>query len=168
MFALKMIQHIEAHAGQLSDELMQRLESNESCPELLQKVPRHELELRTHEIYRNLSDWLLSKTGTEIEERYLGVGTRRAKQGVPFSEFFAAITATKDVLWEYLEREDFLGDPVELLGDLDLLHSLARFFDHLSYSAAIGYEGVHKELGEHTSKSSSRMAAVPGGASQHA
>jgi hypothetical protein len=42
--------------------------------------------MRTHEIYRNLSDWLLSKTPSEIEERYEALGMRRAKQGVPFSE----------------------------------------------------------------------------------
>jgi hypothetical protein len=162
MFALKVIQLIEAHAAQLSDELIMKLESSKNCPELLQKVPRQELKLRTHEIYRNLGDWLLSKTHPEIEERYIGLGMRRAKRGVPFSEFVAAITTTKECLWEYLEREDCLGDPVELLGDLNLLRSLGRFFDRVIYSAAIGYESL-KELGEAPQNSAAHKATAAHG-----
>jgi hypothetical protein len=145
MFALKMVQLIETHAGKLSDELILKLENLKNCPELLRRVPSQELKRRTHEIYRNLGDWLLSKTGSEIEERYIGLGVRRAKQGVPFSEFLVAMNTTKECLWEYLEREDFLDQPVELIGDLNLLHALTRFFDRVTYSAALGYESFsHK------------------------
>lgn len=148
MFALRMIQLIEAHANNLSDELMAKLKSSERCHNLIHKVPAHELKMRTHEIYRNLSDWLLAKTESEIEERYVGLGMRRAKQGVPFSEFLFALNATKECLWQYLQQEGLLEDPVELLGDMDLLHSLGRFFDRAAYSASFGYESVHKEDGE--------------------
>ena len=147
MFALRMVQLIEAHAGNLSDELMRRLRSSESCHELLRQVPAQELKMRTHEIYRNLSDWILAKTGSEIEERYVGLGMRRCKQGVPFSEFLFAINATKECLWQYLQQEGLLEDPVELLGDIELLHSLAHFFDRAAYSASIRYESSHKEIG---------------------
>jgi hypothetical protein len=162
MFALRMIQLIEVHAAQLSDELITKLESSKNCPELLQKVPRQELKLRTHEIYHNLGDWLLSKTRFEVEERYISLGMRRAKQGVPFSEFLAATTTTKECLWGYLEREDLLGDPVELLGDLDLLHSLGRFFDRITYSAAIGYETVKELDGRGSNSSSGKSLAAHG------
>ena len=144
MFALRMVQLIEAHAGNLSDELMGRLKSSGNCNDLLNKVPVQELKMRTHEIYRNLSDWILAKTESEIEERYVGLGMRRAKQGVPFSEFLFALNATKECLWQYLQREGLLEDPVELLGDIELLHSLGHFFDRAAYSASLGYESVHK------------------------
>ena len=75
---------------------------------------------------------------------------RRCKQGVPFSEFLFALNATKECLWQYLQQEGLLEDPVELLGDIELLHSLARFFDRAAYSASIGYESVHKETGHST------------------
>lgn len=144
MFALRMVQLIEAHAGKLSEELMGKLESSESCRQLVHKVPAQELRMRTHEIYRNLSDWLLAKTQSEIEERYVGLGMRRAKQGVRFSEFLFALNATKECLWQYLQQEGLLEDPVELLGDIELLHSLGRFFDRVAYSASIGYESAHE------------------------
>ncbi|HZP17806.1 MAG TPA: hypothetical protein VFB00_07570 [Terriglobales bacterium] len=145
MFAIRMIQLIEAHAGKLSDELMHRLQGSEGCRDLLRIVPMQELKMRTHELYRNLSDWLMTKTESEIEERYVGLGLRRARQGVPFSQFLFALNATKECLWEYLEHEGLLEDPVELLGDMDLLHSLGRFFDRAAYSASIGYESARRE-----------------------
>ncbi len=145
MFAIRMIQLIEAHAGKLSEELMHRLETSDSCRELLRRVPAQELKMRTHEIYRNLSDWLLEKTQAEIEERYVGIGMRRANKGVPLSELLLAFTATKNCLWEYLEQDSLLEDPVELIGDLNLLRSIGRFFDRVAYAAAIGYEGAHRK-----------------------
>ena len=149
MFALRMVQLIESHAGALSDELMHRLHKSGSCPDLLQRVAAQELKMRTHEIYRNLSDWILAKTESEIEERYVGLGVRRAKQGVPFSQFLFALNMTKDCLWTYLEREGLLEFPVELLGDLDLLHSVGRFFDRAAYSGSLGYETVMREEDPH-------------------
>jgi len=84
MFLIRLVQLIEAHAEELSKGLMHRLQSSPQCTELLHKVPAEELERRAREIYRNLSDWLLSKTESEIEERYIGLGVRRVRQGVPF------------------------------------------------------------------------------------
>ena len=149
MFARRMVQLIESHAGALSEELMHRLKHSGKCPDLLQKVPPQELKMRTHEIYGNLSDWILAKTESEIRERYVGLGARRAKQGVPFSQFLFALNATKDCLWTYLEREGLLEFPIELLGDLDLLHSIGRFFDRAAYSAALGYETATREETAH-------------------
>ena len=149
MFALRMVQLIESHAGGLSEELMHRLENSGSCPDLLQKVTPQELKMRTHEIYRNLSDWILSKTESEIKQRYVDLGIRRAKQGVPFSQTLFALNTVKDCLWTYLEREGLLEFPIELLGDLDLLHSIGRFFDRAAYSASLGYETVMREKDAH-------------------
>ena len=62
-------------------------------------------------IYRNLSDWLLSKTPSEIEERYRALGMRRANQGVPFSELLYAFTLTKSVFGATWSRRACLKIP---------------------------------------------------------
>jgi hypothetical protein len=144
MFTVRMIQLIEAHAGKLSEELMLRLERSGECAELLQKVPAQELETSAHEIYRHLSDWLLTKTRAEIEEQYVSLGARWAKGGVPFGELLFAFSATKECLWEHLEQDGLFEDPMELIGDLHLLRSIGRFFDLVTHAAAIGYEPAHK------------------------
>ena len=142
MFAIRLVQLIEAHADELSTGLMHKLRTSPQCTELLHKVPADELRRRAQEIYRNLSDWLLSKTESEIEERYIGLGVRRARQGVPFSQFLWAVNLTKEYLWEHLEKEGLLEGPVELLGEIELVHNLERFFDRATYFAAVGYESA--------------------------
>jgi hypothetical protein len=157
MFAIRLVQLIEAHSDELSKGLMRRLETAPQCAELLRKVPSDELERRAHEIYRNLSDWLLTKTESEIEERYIGLGVRRARQGVPFSQFLWAVTLTKEYLWEHLEKEGLLEEPVELLGEIELVHNLERFFERATYFAAVGYESAAR--GE-----AARTPGIPAGA----
>jgi len=152
MFAIKLVQLIEAHADSLSEGLTRKLKSSERCQELFLKVPSDELQRRTHEIYRNLSDWLQTKTESEIEERYVGLGIRRARQGVAFSDFLWAINTTREYLWEFLQRQGLLEEPVEFFGELELFHSLERFFDRVLYFAAVGYESVPHAASEHTSR----------------
>ena len=67
MFAVRLIQLIETHADKLSEALIHKLKNADECSELLSKVAAHELKHRTCEIYRHLSDWLLSKTLSEVE-----------------------------------------------------------------------------------------------------
>jgi len=98
---------------------------------------------RTYEIYRHLGDWLLSKTLSEVEERYIGIGARRARQNVPFSGVMFAIQTTKHVLWDYLLLEGLL-EPEDLIGEMELVRSLEQFFDRALYYSAIGYEQVWK------------------------
>jgi hypothetical protein len=148
MFAVRLVNLIETHADRLSEGLLHKLKTSEQCHEMLHKVPADELQRRTHEIYCNLGDWLLTKTESEIEERYVGLGLRRAHQGVPFSAFLWAITATKEYLWEFLQREGLLEEPLELFGEIELLHSLERFFDRVLYFASLGYESARQaEIG---------------------
>jgi len=151
MFAIRLVQLIETHADKLSEGLVNKLKDTEECSELLSMVPAHELKHRTYEIYSHLSDWLLSKTRSEIEERYIGLGARRARQGVPFSQVMYAVHATKQNLWDYLWLEGLL-EPEDLIREMELLRSLNQFFDRALYYAAIGYEQIWKsKLEEATS-----------------
>ncbi len=144
MFAFKLIQLIETRAQPLSEGLVRRIKKDDRCVELLRRVPSDELGRRSHEIYRNLNDWLRNKTESEIEERYIGLGLRRAKQGVPYSDFLWAISATKEHLWEFMQAEGLFAEPVDMLGGMDLLHSLERFFDRILYFAAVGYQNAQQ------------------------
>jgi len=141
MFALRLVRLIEDHAGQLSEGLLKKLKESEACNDLLSLVPDTELKHRAYEIYRHVSDWLLTKTESEVEERYIGLGARRAQQDVPYSQMLYAIQTVKEHLWNFL-RQEGLFEPQELLGEFELLFELDRFFDRLLYFAAVGYEGA--------------------------
>ena len=144
MYAFKLIQLIETRAEPLSEGLMRKLKKNDRCIELLRRVPSDELRSRSHEIYRNLNDWLRNTTESEIEERYIGLGMKRAQQGVPYSDFLWAVSATKEHLWEFMQSEGLFVEPVDILGGMDLLHSLNRFFDRILYFAAVGYQNARQ------------------------
>jgi hypothetical protein len=141
MFAHRLVRLIEEHADKLSEGLIRKVRSSEACSELVSLVPENELKHRAFEIYHNVTEWLLMKTESEIEERYIGLGARRAHQEVPYSQMLYALQATKEHLWEFLRQEGLL-EPSELIGEIELLYSLERFFDRAAYFAAVGYEGA--------------------------
>ncbi len=142
MFPIRLLQLIEAHADDLSEGMTRKIKASDRCKNLARLVPADELRRRSYEIYSHLGEWITNKTESEIEERYIGIGRRRALQGIPYPEFLWAVTLTKEFLWEYLEREGLLEDPVELFGEMELLHILERFFECCLYYGAIGYESV--------------------------
>lgn len=139
MIALRLVHLIENHSEELAEGLTQKLLSSDRTRDL-HKVPTHELHQRCHEIYRNLSDWLLSKTDREIESVYRSLGARRANQGVPLATLTWAILLTKEHLWGFLESEGVHGGLHNVFGELELLRLLDQFFDRAVYYATEGYE----------------------------
>src|SRR5262245_4985605 len=146
MLAGRLVSLIEKHSEQLSRELSEKVWNSPRCSDL-HKVPPNELEARTHEIYRNLSDWLLDKTEAELERRYTELGARRAQQGVAYSHFLWAITSTKEHMRAFVQREGLSDTAMELHGELELLFLLGKFFDRALYYAAVGYELERDRIG---------------------
>lgn len=139
MIALRLVHLIETHSEELAEGLTQKLLSSERTRDL-RTVPANELHHRCHEIYRNLSEWLLSKTEHDIEKVYKALGARRASQGVSIAALTWAILLTKEHLWSFLEWEGVHGGLHNVFGELELLRLLDQFFDRAVYYAAEGYE----------------------------
>jgi hypothetical protein len=77
MISLRLVQLIEGHSDELVTELVTKLDTSSRTTDL-HKVPAEELWRRIHEILRHLSEWLLIKTGHDVEQRYFEIGERRA------------------------------------------------------------------------------------------
>lgn len=148
MIALKLARLIESHADQLAMGLVQKICTSLRTAEYHDAVPREELERSVREIYHHISDWLLTKTESDIELRFTGTGMRRAMEGLSFSQLLWALAMTKEHLWAFLRREALIDRPVELFGELELMMLLDQFFDRAMYYAAVGYEQVKQERGE--------------------
>lgn len=141
MIALRLVYLIETHSDELAEGLTQKLLSSERTRDF-RKVPAHELHHRCHDIYRNLSDWLLTKTEHDIEVVYKALGARRAQQGVSMAALTWAILLTKEHLWSFLEVEGVHGGLHNIFGELELLRLLGQFFDRAVYHATEGYEAA--------------------------
>ena len=139
MIALRLVHLIETHSEELAEGLTQKLLSSERTRDL-RKVPTSELHHRCHEIYRNLSEWLLTKTEQDIEEVYKALGARRANQGVSLAALTWALLLTKEHLWAFLDWEGIHGGLHNVFGELELLRLLDQFFDRAVYYATEGYE----------------------------
>jgi len=139
MIALRLVRLIERHADKLAEELIEKLRASADTS-VMKKVPKAELRTRIHEILEHLGEWVLTKTGSDIEMRYRDLGTRRAAQAVSLADSCWAIVLTKEHLWEFLQRQGFLRSPVEIYGELELLRLLDQFFDRALCYAAEGYE----------------------------
>jgi hypothetical protein len=144
MIALRLVHLIETHSEELADGLTQKLLSTERTRDLC-KVPANELHQRCHEIYRNLSEWLLTKTEHDIEKVYKALGARRANQGVSLAALNWALMLTKEHLWSFLDWEGVHGGLHNVFGELELLRLLDQFFDRAVYYATEGYEQATAE-----------------------
>ncbi|HXZ33328.1 MAG TPA: hypothetical protein VEH30_13695 [Terriglobales bacterium] len=139
MIALKLVRLIENHSEELTETLIVKLEASARTTDL-RKVPAEELRGRIHEILHHLNEWLLTKTGRDIEKHYREIGERRAAQNVALSDFCWGIILSKEHLWEFLQRQAFMRGPVEIYGELELLRLMDQFFDRALCFASEGYE----------------------------
>jgi len=144
MHALKLIQHMKNNADRMADSVIDKVRMSDRCSELVAKVPVEEQRRNGQEVYRDLTDWLATQADSTIADRYVSLGTRRAQQGVPFTNLYWAVSIAHEHLWEYMQQECLLEEPVEFWGGVGSLRSLTQFFNRVLYFAAIGYESAHK------------------------
>ena len=139
MMLYRLVRLIETHSQALAACLLDQVQNSE-LTQSYQNVPPEELQERVYEIYRHLGEWLMGKDEVQLEQRYLEIGARRARQRVPLSEVVWVIVLTKENLWEFVKKESVLERPVEVFGELEMLQLLEQFFDRAIYYAAVGYE----------------------------
>jgi hypothetical protein len=139
LLAYRLVKLIETHSDGLARSLHKRYREDPRCLGYA-NVPETELTQRVYEVYRHLGDWLLAKTETEVEKRYLEIGAKRAEQGVPASQVIWMIWLVRENLWNYLEKQAELERPAEVFAEIELQEMLDQFFGHAIYYAALGHE----------------------------
>ncbi|MBZ5665404.1 MAG: hypothetical protein LAO30_12440 [Acidobacteriia bacterium] len=140
MMLYRLVRLIETHSQSLATCLLDRVQDSDLTEHYQQNVPGEELKDRVYEIYHHLGEWLIAKDESQLEQRYLEIGARRAAQRVPMSEVIWVIVMTKENLWEFVKKEAVLERPVEVFGELEMLQLLEQFFDRAIYYASVGYE----------------------------
>jgi hypothetical protein len=144
MIALRLVRLIESHSEELSENLVHKLQRSTRTADYRKILPQ-EIRERGHEVYRNLSEWLLTKTSEDIERVYIALGRNRAEQGVTMSALCWAIITTRENLWDFLELHGMREKPLEILGGFELVRLLDQFFDQAVYFATLGHESYGRE-----------------------
>ena len=145
MRAPKLIQHMKNNAESMSATVLEKIRASERCKELVAKVPAEEQKNHAVDTYSALTDWLANESDSTLQDRYIAFGLRRAQQGVPFSQVFWAVCIASEHLWDYMQQECLLEEPVEFWGGVMLLHSLKQFFDRILYFTLVGYQKAAKD-----------------------
>ena len=141
----RIIHHIELHSEQLADGLLLRVEGCARLGQFRERVPAEDLRQHAYEVYRHLGEWLLTRSESEVEHRYVEYGERRARQGVPLSQLVLAMFATKEHLWQHITDEVFIDHALDIFQVLELSRSLEKFFDRAVHFTTIGYERYRPE-----------------------
>jgi hypothetical protein len=139
LLAYRLVKLIETHSDGLARSLHDRYRNDPKCSAYA-SVPDAELRSKVYEVYRHLGEWLLGKTESDIEDRYLEIGAKRAAQGVPASQMVWMICLVRENLWDYLQKHAELEKPAEIFGQIELLEMLDQFFNRAIYYAALGHE----------------------------
>lgn len=139
MLGIKLVRLIEAHSEALAEGVVDVIRASERTSDF-RAISREDLQRRVSEVYRNLGDWLLQKTESEIASRFKAVATKRAAEGIRLPQFVWALTLTRDHLLHFLRHEAFADNVVALYGELELHQLLDQFFDRAVYYSILGYE----------------------------
>jgi hypothetical protein len=145
MLGSRLVKLIEQRSDELSEGVAEKLRSSSRTPGY-RDLAHAELAKAAKEVFSNLSDWLLTKTESDIELRYMALGARRAKEHIAIAQLVWAIVMTKEHLLAFLQREGMSDSPLQVYGELELLQLLDQFFDRAVYYAVCGYtdSGVRK------------------------
>ena len=139
LLAYRLLKLIENHSDGLARSLHKRYIEDPRCSAYA-SVPGTELTQRVYEVYRHLGEWLMAKTESEVEARYLEIGATRAEQGVPVSQVIWMIYLVRENLWDYLQKHAELERPAEIFAEVELQEMIDQFFGHAIYYAALGHE----------------------------
>lgn len=139
MVALRLVRLIEKHSEEIANTLLQKFR-NSSHTRGMRAVPEIQLLAGVRDFLRHISEWLLTKTDSEIEHRSRRLGTELARLHVALADGCWSIVIIKQCLWDFLQREGYLAGPIELYGELELLCLLNQVFDHAVCHFIEGYE----------------------------
>ena len=145
MLGMKFARLIEKHCDTLGKALVEKLRTS-SRTDSYRLIPEHELLHDVQILYRNLSDWLMSRTELDIQQYYMRMGVRRAEQGVPINQFIWALVLGKELLWLFMQREAIAEGALELVNELEFLLALEQFFDRAMYYAVLGFAQQQKKI----------------------
>ncbi len=138
----------------LSAHLLQRIERNwdriaaqviaerDRDPKLqhYRALGDHEIRARARDLAENLANWLNQSDEASLAAHYERLGEVRFREGIPLNELIHKIIIIKRVIRQHATDNNPALTPVEIYAELDLLRTMAAFFDFVIYRVARGYE----------------------------
>lgn len=106
------------------------------------RMPESELTEVCRRVLRNLGNWLVSGSESDIAWIFERIGAERHRSGIPLSEAIRGVQLLKDATISFIQDEGPVENTVELHLEEELENQLGRFFDLLVFHLARGYENT--------------------------
>jgi hypothetical protein len=135
----RLVRLIERHSEELAIGLTAKLRQSERTADF-RKIPAEELQRTAAALYRNLGEWLLSKTEQDIEKHFVSIAQRRAADGIRLQQLVWALIISRNHLYRFLLGHAFADSIFELYNELELQQLLNQFFERATYYSVAAYE----------------------------
>ena len=139
MISAKLVHRIEDHWEQVSARFFRLMRSSQDMPHFT-RMPESELTEVCRRVLRNLGNWLVSGSESDIAWIFERIGAERHRSGIPLSEAIRGVQLLKDATIGFIQDEGPVENTVELHLEEELENQLGRFFDLLVFHLARGYE----------------------------
>jgi hypothetical protein len=147
MISQRLIRLVAQNADRLSNDLIVEVRRDPRTT-AYHKLSEEDLDERAHDLFRNLGQWLSSRTEFALQNRYEAFGRRRCQEGIPFSQLLFALNISKNMLLSFIRGAAAAESASELPLEYELSLSITQFYDKAIYHAAAGYEAAARASAE--------------------
>jgi hypothetical protein len=141
MISAKLVHRVEDHWEQVSARFFRLMRSSQAMPHFA-RLPDSELTEVCRRVLRNLGNWLVSGSESDIAWLFERIGAERHRSGIPLSEAIRVVQLLKDATISFIQDEGPVDNSVQLYAEEELENQLGRFFDLLVFHLARGYESA--------------------------
>jgi hypothetical protein len=153
-----LVRQIEQHADKLAADVVRTIKSDRRASAYHQ-LSDQKFEEYALDLYKNLGQWLRSRTWSALETVYERKGRDRYHDGMPLAHVVFAFTKTKAMLLEYI-RSSVEGDHSERDMELQLVLTISQFFDRVIYHIVMGYEDARRADMAHPKMTDAELLAL--------
>jgi len=142
MVSVTLVHRIEDHWEQVNARFFRLLRNSPDLPHI-SRMPESELGDACRRVLRNLGNWLVVGSESDIAWHFERIGAERRRSGIPLSEALRALQLMKDATIYFLQDEGPRENSVQLYAEEEMENQLGRFFDLLVFHLARGYESAN-------------------------
>ena len=162
MLALRLVNMIEQHAGQLTERVVHALRTDPRTPSY-HKLDPHEDHARVFAVVHNLGMWLDCKSDSATENAYRSLGHTRFAEGIPLAEVVCALMLTKLTIRRFIQSEGWMDSALDLCQQVELYTLIDRFFERAIYFTVLSYEKEARSAAKLPEGSENRKRKFAGG-----
>lgn len=139
MIAARLLTRIEENWEKIARAVINARNTDPNLPHY-RHLSDPEIRERVQDLTSNLGIWLTAKDESKLASHFEQLGRTRHNDGLPLHEVIQKLNTIKRAIRAYASEQNYALSAVEIYDELELLRSMAAYFDFVIYRVAKGYE----------------------------